>query len=628
MDNFRRWLLNASSRSFTIVAVVFSLFHLYTSATGPLTAIEQRVIHLTLGLVMVFLVIPIRPKVSDYWKMLDWIFCLSALASGAYLYSYAEDIAFRLGISNRWDIIVGAVVIILLLEATRRVLGWPLPIIAVTAIIYGFFGDNLPGLLVHSGFDAERIISHLVLTTEGIFTIPLGVSATVVVIFILFATFLNATGAGQYFIDSVMCIFGRSKGGPAKAAVIGSGLMGMLTGSVVANVMSTGTFTIPLMKKSGYKSEVAGAIEACSSTGGQLMPPIMGAAAFIIAEFLQVPYLEVIKAAIIPAVLYYLALFVFVDLKAKKDGLSGLTEAEVENYREDKRGKTYLLASPLLLIVLMVFLRWSPTRSAFYATLLTLAMGFLIRKNRLNLLGVIEMFKKAGRAMLEVITACACAGIIIGILSLTGTGLQLSNILTTLAGGNLFMLLLMTMVVSLILGMGLTTTACYVILAVLVAPALVEMGVDPMAAHLFVFYYGMYSFITPPVALGAYAASGLSGSPPLYTGYVAWTIALPGFLLPFIFVYYPGLLLKGNLLMILPVTITAVFGIYFFSVGIVGFFHRRNLNIWGRATMMGAGIALIHGGLMTDVVGFGIGLGVLVFIYMLTENKYVLDNRA
>lgn len=626
MDNFKKWLLTISSRSFTLVAVVFSLFHLYTSATGPLTAIEQRVIHLTFGLIMVFLAVPLKPKVSGLWKMLDWVMCLSALASGAYLYLYAEEIAFRLGIPNSWDIISGAVVIILLLESTRRVLGWPLPIIAVIAILFGYFGDKLPNLLVHSGFDTERIISHLVLTTEGIFTIPMGVSATVVVIFILFATFLNATGVGQYFIDIVMCTFGRSKGGPAKAAVIGSGLMGMLTGSVVANVMSTGTFTIPLMKKAGYKPEVAGAVEACSSTGGQIMPPIMGAAAFIIAEFLQVPYLEVIRAAVIPALLYYMALFVFVDLKASEAGMTGLTEVELQKYRDDKRGKSYLLAPPIFLVALLVFLRWSPTRSAFYASLLTLAIGMLNRNNRIGLRRMIEMFEKAGRAMLEVITACACAGIIIGILSLTGTGLQLSNILTTLAGGNLLMLLFMTMVVSLILGMGLTTTACYVILAVLVAPSLIEMGVDPMAAHLFVFYYGMYSFITPPVALGAYAAAGLSGSSPLYTGYVAWTIALPGFLLPFIFVYYPGLLLKGSWLSILQVTGTAVFGIFFFSVGIAGFFHRKKLYLWERALMVVAGITLVHGGLMTDVVGFGVGLGMSAFSYMQADDKIVLNN--
>jgi len=620
MDKFGRVATAVTSHAFTLVATAFCLFHLYMAATGPLTAFEQRVIHLSVGMVMTFLVFPARRELGGLWKITDWILCLSALSIGAYFYVNAEDIAFRLGIANMWDLVCGGALIILLLEATRRVLGWPLPIIACAAILYGFFGNLLPGLLAHSGFDAERIISHLTLTTEGIFTVPLGVSATVVVIFIIFATFLNHTGVGEYFIDTVMSAFGRTKGGPAKAAVIGSAMMGTLTGSVVANVMGTGTFTIPLMKNAGYKPEVAGAVEACTSTGGQLMPPVMGAAAFIIAEFLQVPYLQVIKAAIIPAVLYYVALFVFVDLEAARSQLAGLTSAEIQQYRERKKGKIYLLSPLVLLLILMIFLGWSPTRSAFFAAMLTLVIGFLRRKDRLTPSGLIVMFSKAGRAMLEVIAACACAGIVIGVLSLTGMGLQLSSILTSLAGGNLIILLLLTMVVSLILGMGLTTTACYVILAILVAPALIKMGVDPMGAHLFVFYYGMYSFITPPVAVGAYAASGIAKSPPLYTGYVAWKIALPGFILPFIFAFWPALILKGNWWQILQVTVTAVFGVLFFSVAIAGYFKRK-MQLWERVLMGFAGVSLIHGGIATDLIGFGFGVGVMICSYILGRRQ-------
>ena len=608
-------LERVTGRSITLVAVAFCLFHLYTAATGPLTALEQRVIHLSFGLMLVFLVNPLTKGMQGWWKLLDWAFCLAALAAGAYLYLFSEDIAFRLGIPNQGDILTGAAVILLLLEATRRVLGWPLPIIALLAVLYGFLGQHLPGILAHGGFGAERIVSHLTLTTEGIFTVPLGVSATVVVIFIIFATFLNTTGVGQYFIDVVMSTFGRSKGGPAKAAVIGSGLMGTLTGSVIANVMSTGTFTIPLMKNAGYKPEVAGAVEACTSTGGQIMPPIMGAAAFIIAEFLQVPYLAVIKAAIMPALLYYVALFMFVDLEASRSGLSGLTPEEVDKYRQRKKGKLYLLSPLALLLVLMIFLNWSPMKAAFFAAMLTLAIGFIRKKDRLDIPALIVMLEKAGRAMLEVVTACACAGIVIGMLSLTGLGLQLSSILTRLAGGNLLMLLVLTMLVSLVLGMGLTTTACYVILAVLVAPALIKMGVHPMAAHMFVFYYGMYSFITPPVALGAYAASGLSGSKPLYTGYVAWKIALPGFILPFLFVFWPALILEGDVLSICQVTITALFGVLFFSVAIAGYF-KRNLNLLERFLMAVAGILLVHGGWITDLVGFGMGFGLMLLNYL------------
>ena len=599
-----------TARSITVIGVVFCLFHLYTAATGPLTAFEQRVIHLTFGLMLVFLATPLKEGLGGAWRLIDWAFCLFALAAGSYLYLSAEDIAFRLGIPNATDIAAGTALVLLLLEATRRVLGWPLPIIALAAILYAYFGNLLPGLVSHGGFTTERIVSHLTLTTEGIFTVPLGVSATVVVIFIIFATFLNHTGVGQYFIDVVMSAFGKSKGGPAKAAVLGSGLMGTLTGSVIANVMSTGTFTIPLMKNAGYKPEVAGAVEACTSTGGQIMPPIMGAAAFIIAEFLQVPYLEVIKAALIPAILFYVALFLFVGFEASRSNIKGLTDEEVQEYRERKKGKLYLLSPLALLLLLMIFLNWSPMRAAFFAAMLTLLIGFLRKQDRLNLWALIAMLEKAARAMLEVVTACACAGIVIGMLSLTGMGLQLSNVLTSLAGGNLLALLVLTMVVSLILGMGLTTTACYVILAVLVAPALIQLGVYPMAAHLFVFYYGMYSFITPPVALGAYAASGLSGSPPLYTGFVAWKIALPGFILPFLFVFSPALLLTGDVLTIVRVSVTAFFGVAFFSIGIAGFFKRR-LNLLERVLMSIAGITLIHSGWMTDLIGMVLGIGMM-----------------
>ncbi len=618
MDNIKRALSVSGAYTYTVVAVAFGIFHLYMSATGPLTAFKQRVIHLSFGLVMVFLVLTPGQGKNILWKITDWILCLISLSAGAYLFISSEDIAFRLGIPNQWDLISGGAIVILLLEATRRVLGWPLPIIALVVLCYGFFGAHFPGILAHSGFNAERIISHLTLTTEGVFTIPMGVSSTVVVTFVLFATFLNSTGVGQYFIDTVMSTFGRTKGGPAKAAVLGSALMGTLTGSVVANVMSTGTFTIPLMKKAGYKPEVAGAVEACTSTGGQVMPPIMGAAAFIIAEFLGVSYLQVIKAALIPAVLYYVALFVFVDLEAARCGMSGLSKAEVQTHRDRKKGKTYLLAPLILLLILMIFMRWSPTRSAFFAAMLTLFIGFMRSEDRINLTGLIRIFEKGGRGMLEVITACACAGVVIGILSLTGLGLQLSSILTTLAGGNLFLLLVLTMMVSLILGMGLTTTACYVILAILVAPALIKMGVNPMAAHLFVFYYGMYSFITPPVAVGAIAASGISKSPPILTGFVAWKIALPGFILPFIFVFWPGLLLKGSWGQILPVTITAVFGVLFLSVAISGYFKRR-MQLWERLLMGLCGVTLIHGNVTTDLLGFGFGVGLMSISYLLSR---------
>ncbi|QKK10641.1 MAG: TRAP transporter permease [Pseudomonadota bacterium] len=615
MTSFNSFFQSATAHITKLVCILFGLFHLYTAGWGTLGAMDQRVIHITFILVLVFLNKPVHAGVNGAWRLLDVILTLVALAVGGYLYLNSEEIAFRLGIANMIDLAAGAALILLLMEATRRVIGWPLPFIAGTAILYGFFGDKLPGILAHGGFEVDRLISHLSLTTEGIFTVPLSVSATVVVIFIIFATFLNATGAGQYFIDLVMSYFGRSRGAPAKAAVVGSAMMGTLSGSVIANVMGTGSFTIPLMKRSGYRPVVAGAVEACTSTGGQIMPPIMGAAAFIIAEFLRVPYLEVIKAAVIPAILFYVALFIYVHLEAARGGLKALPDEEIREYRKRRQGKYYQLIPLVALVVMMASLGWSPTRSAFFAILITLAIGFIQKEGRLTFTKLIDMFRQAGMTMLEVATACATAGIIIGILSLTGLGLQLSSILTGIAGGNLMILLVLTMFVSLILGMGLTTTACYVILAVLVAPAIIKMGIDPMAAHLFVFYYGMYSFITPPVSLGAFAAAGISGSSPMATGYMAWKIALPGFILPFMFTSFPAMLMKGSWPEILYVTTTGLAGVFFISAATVGYF-RRDLNRLVRGMMIVAGVLLVHGGMLTDVIGIVLGGATVLSCYL------------
>lgn len=599
----------------TVIAVVFSLFHLYTAGFGALPAMQQRLVHLTLGMMMVFLAYPLsRNKKNALIKALDVVFFLAGIAAGGYLLLNSNAISFRLGDATSTDILAGAVLVVLILEGTRRVLGWPLPVVAGISLVYAFFGDKLFGQISHSGLDTARIVSHLSLTTEGIFGVPLGASASIVAIFIIFAAFLRGTGVGEYFVDLVMGKFGRTRGGAAKAAVVGSGLMGMLTGSVIANVMSVGTFTVPLMKKTGYSPRVAGAVEAVSSTGGQIMPPIMGAAAYIIAEILRLPFIEIIKAAIIPAILYYLAEFVYVDLEAEKLGLRGLQKEELVPYRERARGRGYLVLPIVFLLILMIVLEWSPQRSAFFAIALALLIGFLQSRNRLNLTKVLDILAKGARATLEVIMATACAGIIIGVMSLTGLGIRLSTILVSLAGGNLVILLILTMIVSLILGMGMTTTACYVILAVLVAPALVEMGVLPIAAHFFVFFFGMYSFITPPVALGAYAAASLAEAEPFSTGYLAWKIALPGFILPFIFVYSPALLSYGTVGEVSLAVVTACLGVWFFAMATVGYF-KRNLKLVERMILIVAGALLIVPGLSTDLIGCALGSLVAGYIY-------------
>lgn len=607
----KSWIL----KLVTVIAVSFSLFHLYTGGFGSLPAMQQRLVHITLGMMMVFLVYPlIKGKKNVLTTVADAIIFLASVAVGGYLLFNSDAISFRLGDATDIDILVGSVLVILVLEGTRRLLGWPLPVVAGLSLAYAYFGDKLFGQISHTGFDTTRIVSHLSLTTEGIFGIPLGASASIVAIFIIFAAFLNGTGVGEYFVDLVMGLFGRTRGGAAKAAVVGSGLMGMLTGSVIANVMSIGTFTVPLMKKTGYSARVAGAIEAVSSTGGQIMPPVMGAAAYIIAEVLRLPFVEIIKAAAIPAVLYYLAEFVFVDLEADKLGLRGLPKEELAPYRERARGKGYLVLPIIVLLVLMIALDWSPQRSVFFAIVLAFIIGILKNRNRLNPAGILDILDKGARGTLEVVMATACAGIIIGVMSLTGLGIQLSTILVGLAGGNLILLLVLTMIVSLILGMGMTTTACYVILAVLVAPALVKMGVLPIAAHFFVFFFGMYSFITPPVALGAYAAASLAGSEPFSTGYLAWKIALPGFILPYIFVFSPALLGYGAPVEVISAIVSACIGVWFLSMATAGYFVRM-LRVPERVVLLISGILLIIPGFKTDLAGMVMGILVAGYVY-------------
>lgn len=608
----------------TLISIVFVAFHVYTAGFRELIGIRQRLVHLTLGLMLAFIVAPLSKKKGPTWW--DIPFILLVGGAGAYIFKNIDLIEYNFGNNSLPETIAGGILIVVLLEITRRLIGWPLPIIAMVALLYGFFGHLIPGAFGHAYIRPVRYIALLGLSTEGIFGSALAASASIVAMFIIFAALLNGTGAGQYFIDLVMGRFGRSRGGAAKSAVVGSALMGTLSGSVIANVVGTGTFTIPLMKENGYQPKVAGAVEAVSSTGGQIMPPVMGAAAYIICEILAVPFTTVMKAAIIPALLYYLAEFIFVDLYACKFGLLGMQAEEVKAYRERAKGKFYLILPLLLLIILLTFAKLLPQKAAFWAAILVFCIGILQKNNRLTPKKILEIVKSAARNSVEAIAACACAGIIVGTLSITGLGLHLSSILIDLAGGRLMVLLVLTMVVALILGMGLTTTASYIILAVLVAPTLITMGVEPIAAHMFVFYFGCYSAITPPVALGAYVAGSMAGAEPFKTGFQAWVIALPGFIVPFMFVYAPELLFIGSPLSILWVFCTACCGVWFMSIAIVGYFRKR-LNYLSRAVILISGLLLIIPERVTDFVGIGVGVVFLLIFGGKRESKEAREAR-
>lgn len=618
-ENEVKTKLSLNIKIFIIFACIFFAFTMYTSGYRPLPAWQQRTTHLTLALIMIFLTKPITKKSKNIFNPVNIIILIATILSGGYMIINYESIVYRLGITTTPDIIMGLIMIVLVMEATRRCMGLALPIIALLALLYGFFGNLLPRSIAHGGYSFTRIASHLSLTTEGIFGIPLGASATVVAIFIAFAAMLSGIGAGQYFVDISMTKFGKAKGGSAKAAVVGSGLMGMLTGSVIATVMGIGTFTTPLMKENKYDPITSASITAVASTGGQIMPPVMGAAAYIIAETLRLPVIEVIKAAFVPAVLFYFAIYCYVDIEAKKNKRESIDDDKLQEYKKKTKGKHYLIIPIIALVILMVVMNTLPVRAAFYGTVFAFLVGVIQKTNRLNIKKLIDIAVSTAKGCLEVASATACAGIIIGILSLTGLGLQLSSLIISLAGDSLMLLLFITMVISLILGMGMTTTACYIILAVLVAPSLVDMGVLPIAAHFFVFFFGMYSFITPPVALGAYASASLTGANPFKTGIKAFQIAIPSFIIPYFFAFDSSLLLIGSIKNIILVVLGGLVGSFLIATSTVGYF-RRNLVIWERVLIFIAGICLIIPEGITDVIGLVFSVLLLGKIYYSTKN--------
>jgi TRAP transporter 4TM/12TM fusion protein len=608
------------------VAVGMSLFHLYTGGFRLLPGQQQRAIHLGLALILIFLLFPARKGIpkdkQGKWNWLNLVLAAAGFLVGGYLFTQFEPMSFRAGVPNTWDMVIGVSLVILVLEASRRVLGWSLAVVAAVFLGYAFFGDNLPMAIRHTGYSFERIVSEIALSTEGILGTALGVSASYVALFVIFGAFLEQSGVGQFFINLALAGFGKMRGGPAKAAIGASSLFGMISGSQVANVVSTGVLTIPLMKKSGYQPEFAGAVEAVASTGGMFLPPVMGATAFLIAEVLQVNYVDVAIAAALPAVLYYLALYVMVDLRAARLGLEGVNSSELPNTRLLLKEKSHLFIPLLVLIVFLFVVKDSPTKAAFWSIVCTPVACFLSQNTRMSLKSIFTALEKGARLTLVVASACATAGIIIGVINLSGLGLRLSGMLISLAGGNLLLLLILTMIASLILGMGLPPVAAYIVLAVLAAPALISMNVDPMAAHLFILYFGIVSAITPPVALAAYAAAGLARCSAVKTGFVAFRLALVAFIVPFQFALEPTLLLKGNLTDTVISAFSALIGVIALAIALEGYF-KRSLSLVSRVVLGIGALMLVNVGIVTDLIGY-----ILVAVILFQEWRVPVQRQA
>ena len=585
------------------VCILFSGFQLYTAIFGVLDAHLQRTIHLCFGLVLIFLLYPARKSWSrKKMNPLDAILAVLSFVATMYLVVNYKELVTRAGMNTPTDIAIGVIGVLLVFEATRRTVGWPMLTVALVFLAYAFLGPYMPGILAHRGVSFDELVSHLYFTTEGIFGVPMGVSSTFIFLFILFGAYLDATGLGKFFIDFANALAGWAVGGPAKVAVLSSGLMGTVSGSSVANVAGTGSFTIPMMKKLGYRPSFAGAVEAAASTGGQLMPPVMGAAAFLMAEFVGVPYIEVVKAAVIPALLYYTGIWLSVHYEAKKYGLKGTPREELPKFGPLLREKGHL-ALPLIVIVYLLVTGYTPMRAALYAIGLTIVCACLRKNTRITFKQFVEGLIVGAQSVLGVLIACASAGIIIGVVTKTGVGLKLATALLDLAGGKMLPAMFFTMITSLILGMGVPTTANYVITSTIAAPALVQMHVPVLAAHMFAFYFGIVADVTPPVALAAYAGAGIAGANPMKTGVTAAKLAIAAFVVPYIFVLAPQLLMiNATAPTILMAMVTAIIGMWGLSLAMIGF-CQHPLNVLQRIAFFIGGLCLIIPGSMTDLIG-------------------------
>ncbi len=598
----------------------------------------QRTVHLGFGLTFIFLLFPARRKArKDKIPFYDIILAALAIVVGSYWTINYNRLVQSIGQLETMDFYIGLLAIILVLEGARRAVGLPITIIAALFLAYAYFGQSMPDFLAHRGQDLESISNLMFFSTDGILGTPISVSATYIFVFLLFGAFLVKTGVGQYFNDLAVALAGKLTGGPAKVAIFSSALQGTISGSSVANVVTSGSYTIPMMKKLGYKKEFAGAVEAAASTGGQLMPPIMGAAAFLMVEFIGrgITYWEIAKAAAIPALLYFTGIWIMTHFEAKRLGLRGLSDEEMPNRKEVLK-KIYLLIPILLIIVLM--LTGTPVmKAALYGVLACILVGMFNKDTRLGPIDIIDALVDGARTALGVVAATACAGIIVGVVVKTGLGLSLANSLVKLAGGSIMLTLFLVMIASLVLGMGAPTTANYVITSTIAAPAILTLLapntpmelvplVTVMSAHFFVFYFGIIADITPPVALAAFAASGISGGDPIKTGVHSAKLAIAAFIIPYMIVLQPALLMVDvTILQIVWVTFSAIIGMIGIGAGIIGYWYRK-LMWFERIILIGAGLSMIYPETISDIIGLVVLA--IMFVIQFIGNKKENEPKA
>ncbi|WP_079474043.1 TRAP transporter permease [Marinococcus halophilus] len=609
-----------------IIAVSASLFHIYLGLTGVLESFKMRSLHLAFLLPVSFLIYPLMKDKSNIITLLIDIsmFVISSLTI-LYLSVFEYErivnrIAYVEGLTTL-DFLVGVILILSILEATRRIIGWSMVIIALAAILYALYGNLMIGPFAHTGVSFERLIEQLAFTTEGIFGIPLAASATFIFLFVLFGVFLEKSGVGQFFIDFSYAIAGRSRGGPAKTSVVASSLMGSISGSSTANVTSTGAYTIPLMKNVGYKPAFAGGIEAAASTGGQILPPVMGAAAFLLAEFVGLSYTAVITAALIPALLYFISIGFVVHFQAVKMGIVGLPKEKIPKWKYVL--KNAHLSIPLVIIIIALFLGYTPYLAALIALASVVLVGAIKKSTRMSFRKLVITLSQGAQATVMIAVTCAAAGIIIGVASQTGIGITFASNVIGLAQGHLLLILPLVMIASIILGMGVPTSAAYIMVAAIAVPALVDLGVSVLAAHLFALYFGVFSGITPPVAISSYAAAGIAKAKPMSTSLVAFKIAIPAFIIPYIFVFHNELLLQGDWLDIIYAIITALIGVIILAAAIVGCYLKET-NLLERLLLLAAALGMISfNSVIIPIISFVIILAITVMQIVVIKKKKI-----
>ncbi len=554
----------------------------------------------------------VLPDTGNGIPLRDWVLVAASLAAGAFLLYGLDNLGYRLRAGtgradpqNGWAALIG---LILILELTRRVAGLALVIIAAIFVAYAFLGPLLPGILEHRGYTAWRAFSYI-FTERGVLGPTTAVSSTYIILFIIFAAFLQASRVGDYFVNFAFAAAGHARGGPAKVAVFASGLMGMINGTSAGNVVATGSLTIPLMKKVGYRPQTAAAVEAAASTGGQIMPPIMGAGAFIMAEVTGIPYTEIAMAAIIPAVLYFISVYFMVDFEARRLGMSGIPRDQLPEFA--KLARQAFLFLPIVILVGALFAGYSVIRAGAYGIASAAVVSWLT-PHAMGPLAIAKAFALASRMAIQIIAVCASAGIIVGVIALTGVGARFSSVLLALAETNQLIALMFAMAISIVLGMGMPTTAAYAVAASVVAPGLIQLGIQPLVAHFFVFYFAVISAITPPVALAAYAGAAIAGSEPMRTSVESFRMGMSAFIVPFMFFYSPALLLIGQWWDVAHFAGTAIVGVYLLSAAVVGwFFGRTALPV--RIALLAAALLMIAGGIATDVAGVALAVGAWLY---------------